>query len=75
MTKEEIAIVERLKRTYDDVEDLRKNFDIVAEVALVREQEIIGLKILCAQAAEALDCHNLDHLQDALIADLRKAAE
>ena len=33
------------------------------------------LKALLTRAADALDCHNLDHLQDDLIDELRKAAE
>ena len=42
-------------------------------LALVLDNE--GLKRLCVRAAEALDSYNFDHLQDDLIAELRKAAE
>jgi hypothetical protein len=37
-------------------------------------RQIENQKSLMTCAADALDCHNLDHLQDDLIAELRKAA-
>lgn len=40
-----------------------------------RAMRIADLERLIARAANALDCHNLDHLQDDLITDLRKAAQ
>ena len=56
--------------------DLAKDQIKGLEEALQRQDnEIIDLKALIARAAEALECHNLDYLQDDLIAQLRKAAE
>ena len=42
---------------------------------LLREERktIAELARLLQRAADALDCYNLDHLQDALIRDLRDA--
>jgi len=58
--------------------ELQKNREQLAEMGLLigkLDAECKQLRVLCARAADALECHNLDHLQDDLIADLRKAAE
>ena len=47
----------------------------IPDEALVPLGDYRKLQSLCARAADALDCHNLDHLQDDLVAELRKAAE
>jgi len=76
VTEQEKLIVDRLKATYADVEEMRKQFAIVSHVALVREQENLGLKILCARAADALGAGQYTAVEIAdLIAELRKAAK
>jgi hypothetical protein len=75
MTKEETLIVERLKRTFENVEELEKAFDLVADQLVNREQQLRDCKALCTRAADALDKYGLSDDQKDLIAELRKAAE
>jgi hypothetical protein len=60
-------------------EDLSiENMELRAEIAGLKNCSDINwrrMKALLIRAADALDYYNLDHLQDDLIAELRKAAE
>jgi hypothetical protein len=79
VTPEEKLIVERLKATYVDVDEMEKVFDIVTKTLALREAELSVAKALLARAADALEYWN--ELPESrakfltLIAELRKAAE
>jgi septal ring factor EnvC (AmiA/AmiB activator) len=85
--KEKDAEIERLKKSFEqtsliaeqlfekhlaekdaEIEQLRN------EIVVLQRNEFYFEELVC-RAADALDYHNLDHLQDDLIAELRKAAE
>jgi hypothetical protein len=90
MTPEETMIVERLRTTFANVEELEKEYAIIVNVALTQAKEIHGLKTLCTRAADALDImtqmllisdvpleweENKRRENKIIIAELRKAAE
>jgi hypothetical protein len=55
VTPEEKLIVNRLKATFVDVDEMQKVFDIVTKTLALREAELSVAKALCARAAEALE--------------------
>ena len=77
MTKEETLIVERLKRTFENIEELEKAFDSVAEELVKTEQHLRDCKALCTRAADALEGRPVYDAvaNERLIAELRKAAQ
>ena len=83
MNEQEKLLIERLRQTCENVDELQKMFDIVEQVALEREKEIIGLKALCARAAQALEETTQEIYSGSewygslkeLIVELREAAE
>jgi hypothetical protein len=73
VTPEEKLIVNRLKATFVDVDEMQKVFDIVTRTLALREAELSVVKELCARAADALDFSR--HSAYALSKELRKAAK
>jgi len=66
------AEIERLK---EDLWTAKQDIGALA-IRRTRNEALLSVaKVLLTRAADALECHNLDHLQDELIAELRKAAQ
>jgi hypothetical protein len=83
VTPEEKLIVNRLKATYADVEEMQKVFDIVTRTLALREAELSVVKALLTRAADALEDefgspdapeYGVKGPVHELIAELRKAA-
>jgi hypothetical protein len=77
MTDEEVVLelkaeIERLTNVIRATEMERDAGDKVSNNL---RAQIERLKALLTRAADALECHNHDRLQDGLIAELRKAAQ
>jgi hypothetical protein len=64
-----------IARLYRQIKGLEEERDAVLFTYNQVDGQCARLRGLLTQAADALDCHNLDHLQDDLIAELREAAQ